>query len=167
MKRFLPTYLVLLFSLTTFSGCKKDIAALPAEDISFEDLNLDLVITVLPEGDISFTYVEENRAEGRIDYSRGTSCPVQGVGVYQNGQLVDGLAPGFVCTSDVPRGFLLGGTTYEDELNWLASPDHTVLPAGEYSADLHVSLGLIYYPNTPNETTEWENFHLVREFIIN
>lgn len=156
-------HLVLLLSILPFTGCDKD-----TYDPVFDDLRLDLEITTQSDGDILFTYIEENLTENRIDYSRSTSCPLMGLRVYHsNGDLVDILLPDRVCTSDVPRGFLEGDSSSETEASWFDTASHTALDPGTYSAEVHVGIGLVHFPDTGNETEEWDSFVITKEFTVN
>lgn len=159
------TLLIPLFLLLVFAGCKKDV--LPASNVSFDDLQFELIATPLADGDIQFTYIERNISDHRVDYHRNTSCPIQGVGISQDGIAIDGLSPGSVCTSDVPRGFLASDGTFEASANWLDVPNRDALPAGTYTAELELSVGLIHYAETDQETDEWQTVTLSETFTVN
>lgn len=153
--------LAFLLLMILFSGCRKE-EFIP----TFEDLLVYLTVSVQTDGDVIFTYVEENFSDHRIDYSRNSSCPEKAIEVYQNDTLVDRVDPMAVCSDDVPRGFLLEGTTFEQSVNWLEEPSHSPLPPGTYQARSITRIGLIHNPGSSDESTEWQDLELEVEFTI-
>ena len=154
-------FLVALLLTIGFTSCKKEVY-----NPNFEDLRVALEVEVQSNGDVLFTYVEENLTSERIEYSRSTSCPVERVIVYQNGEVVDVLAPEAVCTADIPRGFLEPNSSFRDERSWMDVPDHSALEPGTYTAEMVVGIGLVHYAGTDNESEEWDNFTLTQEFTV-